>query len=321
MLFRIFFSLFVCIVLPAAKAFASCGASSCPVDPVGARPLESGWVRLGYEFEFVPQDAVQVNGRRSAVGQVRGHHDEVYTLTRVHRLKASLDLSDRWGVDISLPYVFRSHQHVHNHRGQKLIDTWNLSGVGDWALLGRWKFFQPENQSRPALSLLLGMKFPTGRERLVNAGGAEAESPIQPGTGSYDATVGASSLQTVLGSELFFSAAYRFNGRGKERYRIGDVFSANAGAVYPLLSWLGLEGQVNLRLNREDDKGDTREETAKTGGDYLFLSPGLQIKLSEAWRASALAQLPVYQWVNGIQLISDYSLLAGISYRFRGWGG
>ncbi|MBI4249639.1 MAG: hypothetical protein HY611_09060 [Elusimicrobia bacterium] len=320
-----FFGFAIFLFCPRSPVQASCGAMSCPVDTAGASAPSRGSVELGYEFEFIPQDKPRVGRRSASVGEIGGHHDEVYTVSRVHRLRGAWEPTDRWSFELQLPFVSRAHQHIHHHSGQDILDTWSLRGLGDLKLQGRYFFWKPEDPSLPALSALAAVKLPTGRGGLKNADGDEAEGPIQPGSGSTDLTVGIASLQRFpvpmaaggYGTLPFFvSAGYRINGEGKEDYRVGNVVQANAGLVYPVLPRLGLMAQANLRINGRDGRGTTREEVEKTGGTYLFLSPGIEFKAAGGWRFYALAQFPAYQWVQQIQLVSAYSVLAGAAWRF-----
>lgn len=319
----LFSSIIFVFSLPQA-ASASCGAADCPMHLAEIRPKPAGTLELGYEFEYVPQDQPRIGGSSAYVGQVSGHHDEEYSVSRIHRLRGSAELTDRWGLDLTLPYISRSHGHVHHHRGANLYDSWNINGVGDVSLMGRYRFWRAAEAARPTFSLLLGVKLPTGRENLVNAANEEADVPVQPASGSWDYTVGAASLQTLLvpaldgprDMPLFFSGTYRFNGKGKQDYRLGDVFQANAGVVYPVLRRMGVQFQLNLRANREDDKGRTREEVEKTGGTALYASPGLELGLLDRVRTYVLVQFPVYRWVQSIQLTSAYTAVCGIAWRF-----
>jgi hypothetical protein len=310
--------------IQAAPASASCGAATCPIDTTTQRQGGERWLDLGYEFEYVPQDRPWVYGEKGYARQIRGHHDEVYSISRVHRLKAAATATDRLILELTFPYVSRSHQHVHRHQGADLVDAWNISGIGDIALLGRWLIWKPDQDTGPYVSVLTGVKAPTGRAHLTNDANEEAEAPVQPGTGSWDFSLGASWLMKPTAPALFgearpmpwfVSSTYRWNGRSYQRYQIGDVYQLNAGAIYPVASWLGLQGQANLRVNREDSKGETGEEVAKTGGTYVFLSPGLQAQWND-WTLSALVQVPVYQRVQRIQLAAPYSLVAGVTRRF-----
>jgi hypothetical protein len=60
----------------------------------------------------------------------------------------------------------------------------------------------------------------------------------------------------------------------------------------------------------------TGEEIQKTGGEMLYLSPGLEWRPTTDWRLYAIVQVPVYERVSLIQTVSDYNLLVGVSSRF-----
>ena len=50
------------------------------------------------------------------------------------------------------------------------------------------------------------------------------------------------------------------------------------------------------------------------GGEYLYLSPGVNVRLAERLVAYSDVQVPVMQRVNGIQLTSWWNLLVGLTY-------
>jgi hypothetical protein len=299
-------------LLLSSPSAASCGAAGCPADTMTLKSTGARWLEAGYEFEFVPQKEPRVGGSPAAVGQVRGHHDEVFTLSRVHRFRLAWAPDEKWTLEASMPYVWRSHEHVHHHRGADLVETWNVSGAGDAQLSARRVVWAPG----PKASLLAGVKFPTGDHHERNADGEEAESPVQPGTGSWDFTAGASLTGKILDRDGFLSATYRFNGRGDLRYRVGDVFQAHAGVAAPVWSRLAALGQVTLRVNRQDDKGQTSEEIGKTGGTYVFVSPGLEWRSESGWGAFALIHWPAYQWVYSEQIVARWAVSTGVSYRW-----
>jgi hypothetical protein len=104
---------------------------------------------------------------------------------------------------------------------------------------------------------------------------------------------------------------------GRFGYRAGTDLVATVGATYSLLPRLDLLGQINFRWRDRDDAGDASgvpEEN--TGGESLFVSPGLRVGLMEGLAAYAFMPLPVYQRVNGIQLTAEWNLQLGVQYRF-----
>lgn len=283
-------------------------------------------MRLGYDFEYLNQNQPRIGTNPAAVGEIPGDHNEVGTINRIHRLSASAGLTDRLSVDLQLPFISRTHRHIDNDTGMPVLEGWGFTGVGDLLVQTRYIFWKPPSGTLPTLSLILGGKFPTGKTRITNDDGAEAEPGILPGSGSYDLMVGGSSLQTlnapmVTGAyaelPLFFSLTYRFNGRGVKDYKIGNILLANVGVTYPVLRRVGVITQINLRVSEQDDRGSTTEEVEKTGGEYIYVSPGIAFTLAKGWEASALVQIPIHQRVNRIQVTPSYNLLTRMSYRFR----
>lgn len=335
MLFKLFLSVFLFAVLSlnAAGLTASCGALSCPIAVHQETNPVPGTVTLNYSYQYINQDEARVGTDKARIGQIRGHHDELATVSRVQTLEAAAVIHPRFSVSVAVPMVQREHQHVHNHRGAALLESWSFSGLGDTTLMTRTGLLTVE-RNRPSIGLLLGGKFPTGK---TNARGTaqvtgnalestEAEIGIQPGSGAYDFLAGlagehslpAPMLTREPGSmSLIVEVTGRFTGKGKDDYRLGNSLLASAGALYPLTRKLGLSMQINGRYSRPDEKGATSEEIDKTGGVWVYASPGLRVRLSESIAAYIHVQTPVYQNVNSIQLVSAYNLLSGITYTFN----
>jgi hypothetical protein len=72
--------------------------------------------------------------------------------------------------------------------------------------------------------------------------------------------------------------------------------------------------QLNY-LHRWRDRG-AEAEPANSGGDFLYVSPGLGHAVTKDVQAYAFLQLPLYQYVNGVQLTADWAVVAGVSARF-----
>ncbi len=307
-------------------AQASCGCASCPADTSSWGDRKAGDVELGYQFEYIDQDQHWIGRHSAAFREIRGHHDEEFTVSRAHRFSASAELTDRLGVDFKLPFVNRSHSHIHRHQGADILESWDLSGLGDLAMTVRYDFWKPGNRRLPTLTAIAGGEFPTGAYNEKNADGDIAELGIQPGSHSTDLILGLASRQMFQAKRLtdgygplpfFLSAIGQINGDGTDDYRLGHTLQITLGTSYPVIPKVGLLGQINLLLRDRDGKGSTGEEIQKTGGEFLYFSHGLEFRPNENWRIYGLAQIPVYQRVNLIQTVSDYNLLFGATYRFH----
>ena len=73
-----------------------------------------------------------------------------------------------------------------------------------------------------------------------------------------------------------------------------------------------------LQLNalwRGRDSGE-QAEPDDSGGKYLFLSPGISVMVARNVQLFAIVQLPLYQYVNGVQLTANWGATAGVGVRF-----
>ena len=312
---------------------ASCGCASCPIDTVTSEQKSVGIINFDYSYQYSDATEARIGINKASIGQIPGIHDEISTLSEIHTFRLGTALSSRLGVDVYLPFIHREHQHLQHGDVNNNIESWNFDGLGDVSLLTRFVFFKPESHQLPTISLVVGGKFPTGKD---NARGISqnddltlsneiAEPGIQPGTGSYDLIAGISEVQSfslpmVTGDyatmPIFFNITYKWNGKGREDYRLGDTLIGDIGAVYPITRKLGVSGQMNMRFSRQDSAGLTSEQVDRTGGIFFYGSPGLQVKLGENTLTYIHVQIPFYQNVNGIQVVPSYSLIMGISYRF-----
>jgi len=57
-------------------------------------------------------------------------------------------------------------------------------------------------------------------------------------------------------------------------------------------------------------------EPEDSGGDFAFIGPGLSYSLGRDTQLYGFVQVPLYQYVNGVQLTADWSLVAGLATRF-----
>ncbi len=318
------FGLF-CLFAVGTPVLASCDAAICPLDTYSALQHEKGLVRLGYEVEYVKQDQPLVGTRPAGPGEFSGHHDEVETTTSIHRLVGTFGLTDRLSLDVGLPYILRNHHHILNQGGAAILEKWDFDGIGDLLVQARFALIRPVDPTLPTFSGLFGMELPMRKRSIVNDNGEAVDPGLTPGSESLDYLIGVTSLQTFTVHTLrgqkakwpyFMSIYYKINGTGRDGYTLGNVVSANVGTTYPLLTWLGITGQLNLQVRFRDTSGNTAEEVGKTGGEYYFVSPGFIFWLTSGLEVATVLQVPVRQNVNQIQVTSRYNVLTRVSYRF-----
>jgi hypothetical protein len=299
---------------------ATCGAAFCMVNTnwnmQGFAP-ERG-LRMDVRFEYIDQDQPRTGSRDIAVGQISRHHDEVRTINRNYLATFDYTFNADWGVAVTVPVVDRSHEHIHNHRGAQLLDRWNFTGLGDVRVLARrqWMSENPTNSTVSFYGLTAGVKAPTGEFHERNGNGDLAERSLQPGTGTTDVLFGGyySQVLPALSSSWFAQALWQLPLSEREDYKPGRRVSFDVGYRYEATDRLGLMLQLNA-LYRSRDSGAAAERE-DTGGHFLFASPGASYAVSKAVQVYAFFHKPLYQHVNGVQLVADWSIVGGLNMRF-----
>lgn len=302
------------VFLIAQSSFASCGSSSCPLDLHALGLFDPSRFVLDLSFQYIDQDRLH----RQA-GDFEIEHDELRTINRIATLSFTARIAPRLQLNITAPFVGRSHEHVERATGE--FESWNFSAFGDAAVQARY-------HATSSLWLSAGVKLPTGSKHETN-GDEEAEVTIQPGSGSTDVIVGATYQSGIVRNTgiagpmgnatlipLFASITYRRNGSGTHAYRRGDEMQLSGGTEYPLAHALHLIGQINVRHAAKDSVGSTIENPELTGGTYVYVSPGLRVLARESTSIYGYVQIPIMQRPNGVQLVSHANYIVGIQQRF-----
>lgn len=295
-------------------AAAGCGSAFCSLGTDWS--TQGDWTEPGGRFdlryEFIDQDQPRTGTRDIGVGEIPHHHDEVRTINRNWIAGFDYTLDAHWGITALLPVVDRSHAHIHNHMGSPEDETWNFTEVGDARLLGRFTF-SPAPQGSAGIKF--GLKLPTGRHDVANDEGEVAERSLQPGSGTVDGIVGvfytpprSSTLNWFADATLVSPLAERAG------YKPGTQAAINLGTAYALNPVLSLMLQLNATWKDRD--AGTEAEPEDTGGTFVHLSPGVGVSLGAKTRLYGFVQLPIYQYVNGVQLVADWSVAVGVSQRF-----
>ena len=303
----------------ASQAAASCGTAFCMVNT--SWNAQGVWTepgsRFDLRFEYIDQDQPRTGSRKVGVGEIRQHHDEVRTVNRNWLATYDYTFNEAWAVSATLPLLDRSHVHIHNHGGAQLWDRWSFTEAGDLRVLGRrqWRSESVQAQQLNFYGLNLGLKLPTGSNDVRNGEGALAERTLQPGSGTTDLLAGGY-FRRMLGSgaSWFADALVQAPLNKKDEFRPGTRTSLDLGYRHELGDKLGLMLQLNA-LHRKRDRGNEAEPD-NSGGRFLFLSPGLSYLLLENLQVYGFLQLPLYQYVNGVQLTADWAVVAGVSTRF-----
>ncbi len=310
----------LCVSMAAANAYASCGSAFCMVNTNWS--LQGVWtepgVRFDLRYEYINQDQPRAGRDEVAVGQIRRHHDEVKTVNQ--NLLATLDygVTPAFGVSVALPIVHREHEHIHNHRGRKLVETWDFTRIGDLRVLGRYQF-EPTQTSDDKMrfsGLTFGLKLPTGSRDVANGAGQVAERSLQPGTGTTDLLFGGYYREALplKNASWFVQGLAQVPLNSRDNYQPGNQWGLDLGYRFDASDKLALMLQLNY-VHKGRDRG-SEAEPDDSGSQMVSLSPGVSYSVGKDSQLYGFVQKPIYQYVNGVQLTADWSAVVGWSMRF-----
>jgi len=258
-----------------------------------------------------------------------GQEIEDYTTTRT--ITASLNYtSDAWGMSAQFPYFDRTHGTFGNTGAYPATTDYSSSSdnsIGDIRLIGRYTGLSADKSA----GIIAGIKLPTGSTDANFNSGAEAGNPLDPslqiGTGSTDVILGGFFTGAIDEYGWFAQATVQHAVATKSfagnDYRPGDAYSVNTGMRH---AKFGARFTPMLQLNyihRQPDTGaaatppDALTGSAATGGTLVYLAPGALVRVGGGTSVYGFVQLPLYQYVNSLQLTPRYTVSVGVQQTFE----
>ena len=306
-----------------AHACATCGCTLSK-DWLGPQlGSVSGW-DVGISYDLIDQN--QMRAGRMDIGQGAaeailnppghlGNEVELQTLSRTTTISADYNTAS-WGVSVQIPFVNRYHTTLQD--GTQAGYNFNkYDALGDARVLAKVNV-----SDLLGIGVIAGVKLPTGvtDEPFNGPAGGIVDPSLQPGTGSTDLLLGGYYSGGVDKLGWFAQALWQHAIASQANYRPGDAITVNAGlryadmgqAVVPLF-------QVNyVRRNIDTGSGVNVEFDGSplTGGDLVYLAPGVSARLGAGFSAYAYVQVPVYQDVNGVQLTAKEIYSIGVRKSF-----
>ncbi len=300
----------------ASDAWASCGSAFCTVNTnlLPQIPLTEPGTRLDARFEYIDQNQPRHGNRNVSVGEIPRHHDEVETINRNLFLTLAHNFDETWGFTAVLPLINRDHEHIHNHHGETLLESWNFTQPGDLRLVGRYQ--RQGNHQANVYGLLGGLTLPSGSISVANGEGVTAERSLQPGTGTTQGVVGGFWNDTlpIPDSGWFAQVLAQAPFYKRDGFRPGYTVGFDLGYNYQPLPELALVLQLNT-VRKGRDTG-SEAESEDSGGWAVSLSPGVSYSVFTKTDLYGFVQVPLYRYVNGVQLTANWSVVVGVSTRF-----
>lgn len=336
-LMTIFFLSFV--VFP-CRAF---GASLCCQLPGGVQESifgvlapEPSQLSMQLTYSFTLMDKLKQGGSGRSAEEVAntGRYLTIPTEMEMTRytLTAAYRFTPKLSAFVAIPYIRNTMDMVAAiDMGAEMgmaamgLAMESVNALGDVTVMGLYRIYEnDENRPADVVTFGLGVKTPTGSSTKKNSGGRFVHAHMQPGTGSWDPLL--SIIYSKKSDPLLFQTdvTYQIATRNSEGYKFGDSFTANLLGKYAVSSLFNVTGGLTyLHQNRASDREgkytdltSLMDDPANTGEDSIWLSPGIQVLPLKNGLVDLKVQLPLWQRVKGVQLVSRYRILVGFSYSF-----
>lgn len=337
-------------------AQAACGSVTCFV-VVGSQQQvpQAGLLTFNTIYNYTPMrlldgttgviPAVDQAGRRL----ILDHHQEVRTITQTVTFDLNYGITDRLGIQVTIPYLWRTHKHIDglgedgvNGEGEQV--SFRDNGIGDVTFTAKYNLLQ---SLRSMVVPGFGVQVPTGSTTTRDDAGEIMESPTQLGRGNVGLIGSIYQTYELIPQRLnqFFYGSYRHTFRNNDGYQFGDEYNLNLGASgvpFQRAPWLVLTGQfhwrylvhdnINASLERSATPADapnfpgdtivldpnfTNRRVPNTGSTYFAFSPGFQASLDGLIDSPLTRMTSVYFYAQlPIMRDSNNNLAQGTSYIF-----
>jgi hypothetical protein len=335
-------------------AQASCGAVTCFV-VIGSQQQvpQAGLLTFNTIYNYTPMRLLDgTTAENPAIDQhdqrmILDHHREIRTITQTATFDLNYGITDRLGIQVTIPYLWRTHKHIdglgEENGGRGELVPFKDNGIGDVTFTGKYNILPT---LRSMIVAGFGVQVPTGNTEALDAAGHTMEAPGQLGRGQVGLIGSLYQTYELIPHRLnqFFYGSYRHTFRNNDGYQFGDEYNLNLGANgVPLESapWLALTGQFTWRYLVHDNMsaslersrvpsdggfpGDTiildpailNRSVPNTGATYFAFSPGFQASLDGLIDSPLTKMSSVYFYAQlPIMRDSNNNLAQGTSYIF-----
>ncbi len=185
-------------------------------------------------------------------------------------------------------------------------------GIGDMLVTGRYRFF---NDGDNQWASIFGVILPTGKITNKTDSGELLGTHNQPGSGAITFQTGvAYSGHLTQKIAVDADVIYRFGTQGAKQFRSGNSWQLDLALSYALHESIVPVLEVNGIFFNQDIEND--EVKANSGGDVVYISPGLSFNFTEKQGVYASFSYPAYQELTGISNDEKYRFSMGWSTAF-----
>jgi hypothetical protein len=265
--------------------------------------------------EFQHLSGAEINAKAFKAGEI-----DVLDRSFIETVSIAYGIVEDFQVGLTIGYyhaIGASSTEYDADTGTFDTSTFNPDGLTDLWLSGKYRLYRgPLGQ----LAVFGGVKFPTGRNEVMDSNGTALEPSATAGSGSFDGMMGLA-FSRYLTSRLTLDVSAQYTLRTEHKdFKLGDRIDGGVAFAYRFTEDIQTFPQVSVfaeanvrHLFKSEDVG---EHDPDTGGTVLFLTPGVRVGFSRHLSFTLGAPLPVMQHLNGEQLKTAFKVNGALTVSF-----
>ena len=241
----------------------------------------------------------------------------------ITQVVAGYSFTPRVALQINAPVIVREFR---RQEARGIVDG-DESGLGDLSLLGSWAAYIGVTENTiTRLTLLGGLKLPSGNSRRLKEELRESDE-VESGIHGHDLALGSGSVDGIVGAQLFSSwrrlfltgaVQYLLRTEGDFQYRFANdlIWSGGPGEFVVLTHryTVGIQAELTGESKGNDTLAGARAtDTAITA---LYFGPDVRFTWGTSLGASLAVDLPVLQKNSALQIVPNFRLRSGVTWRF-----
>lgn len=299
-------------------------ATAGPITTVGADVMAKGSYAIGVRSDSTSFDAFSDD---QLIGFESNGIEHVHSVDSLQArfVGISYGITEKMTLGIRLPFVTRENiRAAHEEAPGGPIEAHNegnSEGMGDMSAMAQFQYY---NSGDLSSALLFGVNIATGKTDVGDVGGE-----FQPGTDTTVPMFGVAVTKKMNKLALHANALYILSSEGVDETDIGDRISYNAALAYRMsgghshaggasephtdLNWDAIV-ELNGEMQKKATEGGVTQENS--GGNTVFLTPGVRLTVNNKWAAYAAFAVPVAESLNGTQHETKSRFSFGIGVGF-----
>lgn len=302
------------LVFPVSLSAQTCCSGGVPLGGslgLGAAEGKSLQVLVTYDYNAI-NDLVSFSNILDDDTRSRTTHSSIIEL--------NYGFNQRFSFTGVVPFI-RQTRTIQGYNG---IENYTATmGLGDVVFLAKFRLINPEKTLEADWVIGAGPKIPTAKTNFTNNEGLVLPADMQPGSGSIDGVFWSYFLKSKflnnpnLGLAAF--SVFRYSGENKnynttQTYRFGNEFQFSMGLNYNFFLRWPVDVFTFARYRFQDEDLIDGGAFPSSGGQWVYVIPGMNINFSPKWSMRLSGDIPVYRKLEGTQLTTSAKFTAAILF-------